>query len=93
MNRRDFLRNAAIIAAGTIAADQLELLERLAPRRLLVPGFGYGQWENSRIYTNGRPFSLEMLRQAELRIWETPLKPQLHVMGRNERKLWEIALR
>ena len=38
MNRRDFLRNCAIIAAGAIAADQLELLERLAPRRLYWPG-------------------------------------------------------
>jgi len=43
MNRRDFLRNAAIITAGAIAADQLELLERLAPRRLYWPGFDFGQ--------------------------------------------------
>lgn len=42
MNRRDFLRNAAIIAAGAIAADQLELLERLAPRRLYWPGADFG---------------------------------------------------
>ena len=34
MNRRDFLRRAAVVAAGAIAADQLEILERLAPRRL-----------------------------------------------------------
>lgn len=37
MNRREFLRRSAIIAAGVIAADQLELLERLSPRRLF-PG-------------------------------------------------------
>lgn len=42
MNRREFLRNAAIIAAGAIAVDQIELLERLAPRRLLFPGADFG---------------------------------------------------
>lgn len=34
MNRRDFLRRAALVAAGAVAADQLDLLERLAPKRL-----------------------------------------------------------
>lgn len=34
MNRRDFLRRSALIAVGVVAADQIELLERLAPRRL-----------------------------------------------------------
>jgi len=38
MDRRQFLRNVALIAAGAIAADQLELLERLAPRRLYFYG-------------------------------------------------------
>ena len=33
MNRRDFLRQAAIVATGAIAADQLELLDRLTHRR------------------------------------------------------------
>lgn len=36
MNRREFLRASALIAAGTIAADQLEILDRLAPRRLFA---------------------------------------------------------
>lgn len=34
MNRREWLRNAALLAVGAIAVDQLELLDRLAPRRL-----------------------------------------------------------
>lgn len=36
MNRRDFLRRSALIAAGVVAADQLELLERLAHRRVFA---------------------------------------------------------
>lgn len=39
MNRRLFLRNAAILAAGVVAADQLALLDRLEPRRLF-PAWG-----------------------------------------------------
>jgi hypothetical protein len=39
MNRRDWLRRAAIIVGGVIAADQLELIERLTPKRY-VNGFG-----------------------------------------------------
>lgn len=53
MNRREFLRNAAIIAAGTIAVDQLELLERLAPRRLLFNGADFRTWDTcSRVFTH-----------------------------------------
>jgi hypothetical protein len=33
MNRRDWLRRAAILAGGAIAADQIELIERLTPKR------------------------------------------------------------
>lgn len=92
MNRREFLRNCAIITGGAIAADQLELLEQLAPRRLF-PGFGAGQWQLRRHYGPGRPLSMEMIREAQFRIWETPFKPQLHVMGRKERRYWEVTLR
>lgn len=93
MNRRDFLRNAAIIAGGFIAADQLELLERLAPRRLYFNGADFGQWELHQHYGPGRPLSMEMIREATLRIWETPFKPQVHVLGKNELRYWEVALR
>jgi hypothetical protein len=40
MDRRDFLRRCALIAAGVVAADQLDLLEMLAPRRLF-PGAAF----------------------------------------------------
>lgn len=39
MNRRDFLRRAALVAAGTVAADQVELLDRLGWKRKLFPGW------------------------------------------------------
>jgi len=34
MNRRDFFRRAAAIAAGVVAADQFEILERLNHRKV-----------------------------------------------------------
>lgn len=34
MNRREFFKRAALIAAGVVAADQLELLERLAHKKV-----------------------------------------------------------
>lgn len=37
MDRRQFFRNATLIAAGTVAADQLELLERLTWKRRCFP--------------------------------------------------------
>lgn len=42
MNRRDFLRRSALVAAGAIAADQLDLVERLGWKRRLFAGFGLG---------------------------------------------------
>lgn len=39
MNRRQFLRNASLAAAGVVAADQLELIERLGWTRRLFPGW------------------------------------------------------
>jgi hypothetical protein len=42
MDRRTWLRNAALIAAGAVAADQLDLLERLTWRRRFFPGADIG---------------------------------------------------
>lgn len=36
MHRREFLRRAGLIAAGVVAADQLDILEMLAPRSLFA---------------------------------------------------------
>lgn len=36
MDRRTFLRRSALIAGGIIAADQLDVLEMLDPRRLFA---------------------------------------------------------
>ncbi len=38
MDRRLFLRNSALIAAGAVALDQLEILDRLNWKRTLHPG-------------------------------------------------------
>jgi hypothetical protein len=37
VNRRDWLKKAAIIASGVVAADQLEILDRLGWTRTLFP--------------------------------------------------------
>jgi hypothetical protein len=39
MERRDFFRRAALVAAGVVAADQLDLLERLTWKRRFFPGW------------------------------------------------------
>lgn len=39
MDRREFLRRAALIAAGTVAVDQLDLLDRLGWVRRFFPGW------------------------------------------------------
>ena len=39
ISRRDFLRRSALLAAGVVAADQMELLDRLGWTRTLFPGF------------------------------------------------------
>ena len=42
MNRRDWLKRTALLAAGTIAADQLELLDRLGWTRTVFPSISLG---------------------------------------------------
>lgn len=39
MNRRDFLRRSALVAAGVVAADQLDVLDRLGWKRRFFPGW------------------------------------------------------
>lgn len=65
MERRTWLRRAAIIAAGAVAADQLELLDRLAPRRLFAAwpalptlwGDGvHDDWPALQAAVDGRPY-------------------------------------
>jgi hypothetical protein len=41
MNRREWLKKAALIATGAIAADQLEILEQLTWRRSLFPSASF----------------------------------------------------
>ncbi len=44
MTRREFARRCTLIAAGIIAADQLELAEMLAPRKYF-PGAEFDEWK------------------------------------------------
>lgn len=39
LSRRDFLRNAALVAAGTVAANQLDLLDKIGWRRRFFLGW------------------------------------------------------
>jgi hypothetical protein len=39
MNRRDFLKRLGLVTAGVVAADQLEIIERLGWKRRFFPGF------------------------------------------------------
>jgi hypothetical protein len=43
VNRRHFLRNAALVATGAIAADQLDILERLGWTRRMFPSAALGR--------------------------------------------------
>ena len=43
MDRRSFLRRAALVAAGAVAGDQLEVLDRLTHRRRVFPGADFGR--------------------------------------------------
>ncbi len=45
LSRRQFLRYSALVTAGVIAADQLEILDRLAPRSL------FAGWDRPQIFT------------------------------------------
>jgi hypothetical protein len=67
VNRRQFLRSAAIVAAGAIAADQLELLERLAPRRLYFAGFDFGrERDRTVVVMHGRQCGKTEMMEREL---------------------------
>lgn len=44
INRRDFLRRSAILTSGIIAADQIELLERLTHQRRFFPSGQLDNW-------------------------------------------------
>lgn len=67
MDRRTFLRNCALIAAGAVAADQLEIIERLAHSKVFASPFPNGRVGHIELLTadgfvarhvpwNGEPF-------------------------------------
>lgn len=59
MDRRQFLRNAAILMAGAVAADQLDLVDKLRGRamvgwtRALEPKAGQQLWTGDLVYLDG----------------------------------------
>jgi hypothetical protein len=74
MNRRDFLRRSALITAGVVAADQLELVERLGWTRKLFPGwrpadrFGYYDMPRATIPPDGDVMIVSVIDQSG-RVW------------------------
>jgi hypothetical protein len=71
MHRREFLRRSALIAAGVVAADQIDLLEMLAPRRLFalgeMPGYNRGLTGVLECYTST---SVHSISGSTYRDWE-----------------------
>jgi hypothetical protein len=59
VNRRDFFRRSAVVAAGVVAADQIELLERLFHRRRFFPSadmqFVDGRTHHKTVIRTGLP--------------------------------------
>lgn len=67
MNRREFFRRAALIAAGVVAADQVELLERLGHRKV------FAGWAPLDIDARAR--FVEMLNQTNTILDDMPWVP------------------
>lgn len=44
MNRAQFLKNCSLLALGTIAANQIDLLEKITGPKSLFTGMGLGTW-------------------------------------------------
>lgn len=71
MNRREWLRNASIIVAGAVAADQIEIIDRLSWRRRF---FGSADVRGrAAVLVNGEWRVLESHRTADgHRAWYEP---------------------
>ena len=62
MNRRDWLRGAALLTAGVVAADQLELVERLGWKRRFFAGADWNQNPYGMTDQHGRRYAASMFR-------------------------------
>ena len=99
MNRRDFLRRSALVAAGAVAGDQLELLERVGRR--FFPGFGAGVHRGPYTITSAQWDAL--LRESYLAadieamtLLETPFKAKLEgkkILGPGRRDIYPVWTR
>ena len=71
MDRRAWLRRAALLAAAGVAGTELELLDRLlSPRRLYVPGADFGGATRCGSLVDGRlVFGEGELRTALKRVY------------------------
>ena len=70
MDRRRFLRNAALLAAGVAAVDQLEIMERLAPKRLWA-GWTPPQPRAEIVFSRGVLDDMTALSDDVYRQWAT----------------------
>ena len=77
MNRRLFLRRAALVTAGVIAGDQLDILEHVGRR--FFPGFGPGSMEaaNWGYFRMGRIiYHFDSSRHESTLHWMIPVQGQ-----------------
>ena len=65
MNRRDFLRRSALVAAGAVAADQVELLERLTHRRVFSSIDVHGSPHENYLDQHSRPWSVAVITAVD----------------------------
>jgi hypothetical protein len=101
LDRRSFLRRAALVAGGVVAADQLEILDRLGWVRSLFPGWRATTSGRALLTLAEQPFVTSLahwdalLRESYLHTdivaainTATPFKAKLG-MGRTPKRLTE----
>jgi hypothetical protein len=78
--RRDFLRGAALIAAGVVTADTLELLDKIGWRRRFFPGWSAPRYPTILDGQGGERIAIEWSKDGgkvwERGLWLTVLAPQ-----------------
>lgn len=94
-SRRDLLRRCAVLAAGAVPVDQLEILERLTHRKLFALGGMPAGWEHMGDGTYRCEVAGEITEQTlrnlpPLHIYD-PAKVDLHWLGHRfvvSKKAW-----
>lgn len=72
MTRKEFLRASALVAAGLIAADQLEILDRLAPRSLFASAKIPEKWGGEGFYFDRPQRSSMAVSAGDIIVYANP---------------------